>query len=170
MAEIITSVFLIVTFAWSLRRLVTTRSHDASARVTHAGHGIEWVDVWAAGVLFVESAEKYHTRGKIWTPSLMTGIATLGLALFHEQLASRRERRRSLRLTDEELIVGGRLPFHTFTVAWRDIAAITTGDREAAIRTRSGRTRRINLADLENADEVREALATARRRVEATVP
>ena len=56
-------------------------------------------------------------------PQLLTAAATLGLGLFHDKVAARRERRRSLRLTRDHLYVG-RNRFSHFTAKWDDIAAI----------------------------------------------
>ncbi len=168
-AEVITSAFLIVTFVRSLRVFMPRSSHGAAADTAHTHHGIDWVDIWAAAVLFTESAEKYHTRGKIWTPSLLTAIATLGIGLFHDELASWRERQRSLRLTDEDLFVGGR-PFRGVTVRWNEIRSITINEREAEILTRDGRAKKVDFDDLENAAEVRSALSTAQARLPAMSP
>jgi hypothetical protein len=169
-AEIITSAFLITTFARSLRGFLPGRRHVPPSHGAHTHRGVDWVDIWAGGVLFVEAAETWRRTGHIWSPPFLAGVATLAIGLFHGRLASRRERQRSLRLTDDGLTIGARPPFNAFKAEWRDILSITTGEREAEIRTRGGRTRRIDLADLENAHDVRGALATAQRRVGATVP
>ena len=124
------------------------------------------MDVWAAGVLFAEAAEKWRTRGHIWRPETLAALATLGVGLMHGRLAAAGERRRSLRVTSEELSIGGRLRFsRRFTARWSEIAAIEIGEREATVRTHRGKTRRINLADLENAPAVRAALQEAERRL-----
>jgi hypothetical protein len=47
------------------------------------------------------------------------------------------------------------------TARWADIAEIRVGDRDAEVRTRSGRRRRIDLTDMENAAQVRTALLDA---------
>lgn len=156
---IATSALLVTAFGRQLRRL---RRPAAG----HAAHGIDWMDVFAAGVLFAEAAEKWRIRGHIWRPETLAALATLGVGLMHGRLAASGERRRSLRVTNEDLSVGGRLRFsRRFTARWSEIAAIEIGEREAAIRTHRGRTRRINLADLENAPAVRAALQEAERRL-----
>lgn len=134
-------------------------------RQVHAAHGVDWMDIWAAGVLFAEAAEKWRLRGHIWRPETLAAVATLGIGIFHGRLAASNRRRRSLRVTGDGIIIGRR-PFGTFKAAWSEIAAITMTDREATIRTHQGRTRRLNLADLENANQVRDALRVAQRRLE----
>jgi len=145
-----------------LRGIRAARRHAAPE---HRAHAVDWIDIWLAGVMFVEIAERWHLGRKRWSPTLLLAIATLTVGLLHGRIAARAARRRSLRLTDEDLVVGGP-PFRTFRARWSDIAGIDLGDRDAAIRTRDGRTRRLNLADLDHADAVRGALAEARRRVQ----
>lgn len=159
--EIGTSVLLVATIARSIR--------DARRKLTrrpqHA-HGIDWVDIWAAAVLFVEAAERWHLHHHIARPLILTALLTLGMGLSHGRITAFRHRRRSLRISTEGLYVSGR-PFSTFTAPWRDIAAIVIAERSAEIRTRTGRVRRLDLADLENAGDVRKALGEAQARLAA---
>jgi hypothetical protein len=156
---LITGAFLIVTFARTVRGL----RHGGATPHAHA-HGVDWMEIWAAGVLLAEALERWHVRHQVPRPQLLTAVATLGIGVFHERLAARRQRRRSLRLTSDHLYVGGR-PFRHFKARWDDIAEIGLTDRDATIRTHKGRKRRLNLADLENAPEVRVALQEAQRRL-----
>jgi hypothetical protein len=156
---IVTSALLI----GALGRHLQTR-HRRSAE--HAKHGIDWMDIWAASVLFAEAAEKWRTRGHIWRPETLAATATLGVGLLHGRLAEAAERRRSLRLMRDDLSIGGRLRFsRRFTARWDEIASIEVGDRDATVRTHRGKRRRLNLADLENAPDVRAALQAAERRL-----
>jgi hypothetical protein len=158
---IITSALLMTAFT---RHLRTLRPQPA-ALAGHGRHGIDWMDIWAAGVLFAEAAEKWRIRGHIWRPETLAAVATLAIGLGHGKLAARNERRRALRLTDDRLIVGRRF-FGDFKASWDQIAEIVVTDREATIRTHQGKTRRLNLADLENAPAVRDALAIAQTRLD----
>lgn len=156
---IATSALLVTAFGRQVRAL---RGPAAG----HVAHGIDWMDVFAAGVLFAEAAEKWRIRGHIWRPETLAALATLGVGLMHGRLAAAGERRRSLRVTNEDLSIGGLFRFsRRFTVRWSEIAAIEIGEREATVRTHRGKTRRINLADLENAPAVRAALQEAERRL-----
>jgi hypothetical protein len=160
-AEIVTSVVL-------LRLLVRSIRAVRAPRAEHAHHGVDWYDVWAAGMLFLEAAERYHLRHRIPAATLTTAAATLAIGLLHGRLAARNEQRRSMRLTRDHLVIGGRNKFvKAFRARWDEIADIQIGDREAAIRTRHGKTRRLSLADLENAPAVREALTRAQQRLPA---
>jgi hypothetical protein len=50
---------------------------------------------------------------------------------------------------------------------WGEIASIDIADRWATVRTRTGRQRRLDLSDLDDAAAVRRVLEVARVRVEA---
>jgi hypothetical protein len=142
---------------------VTNRRKPAQA---HGAHGVDWMDIFAAGVLFAEAAEKIRTRGHIWRPETLAASATLGLGLFHGRLAAGAAKRRTLRVTQDQLYVAGRLRFsRPFTARWDEIEQITIGERFAEILLNSGRRRRIDFKDLDNAPDVREALLAAQRRL-----
>src|SRR5471030_93699 len=156
---IITSALLLAAF---VKHLHTLRTHTT----THAAHGVDWMDIFAAGVLFAEGVEKYRIRGHLFRPEFLATAATLGIGLFHGRLAAAAARRRSLRITADHLYIGGRLRFsRALTARWDEISEITITDREAVICTRAGRRRRLNLADLENAPAVRDALYAAQQRL-----
>jgi len=159
--EIGTSVLLVATIARSIRGA----RKNGQRGLPHA-HGIDWVDIWAAAVLFVEAAERWHLRHHMPRPLILTAFVTLGLGLFHGRITAFRRRRRSLRISAEGIYVSGR-PFNTFTARWPDIAAIVVTERSAEIRTRHGRVRRLDLADLENADAIRAAFEDARAHIAA---
>jgi hypothetical protein len=161
-AEVVTSAFLVITVVRAMRE---ARQGVAGHR-SHSAHGVDWAHIWAAGVLFAEAGERWHLRHHIAIPTILTALLTLGLGGFHGRLAAFGERRRSLRL-DEFGVSVPRRPFGTFTVSWKDVIAISVTEREATIRARDGRTRRINLLDLHNATDVRGALAVAEERVRA---
>src|SRR5476651_1782802 len=77
---IATSALLLAAFVKHLRQL-RTPAHE------HAAHGIEWIDVWAAGVLFAEGVEKYQIRGHLWRPEFLAAAATLFVGLLHGRFA-----------------------------------------------------------------------------------
>jgi hypothetical protein len=156
---IITSALLMGAFG---RHLRTQRRQAAE----HGKHGVDWMDIWAAGVLFAEAAEKWRTRGHIWRPETLAAMATLAVGLLHGRLAQDTERRHSLRLTRDDLSIGGRLRFsRRFTARWDEIASIDVTERDAIVRTDRGKHRRLNLHDLENAPDVRAALQAAEQRL-----
>jgi len=137
----------------------------------HHAHGVDWMDIFAAAVLFAEVAERYqlnhHTH--VSRPLVLTALLTLGLGLFHGRMSAWTGRRRSIRVDDAGVSVGGP-PFRRLRAAWSDLASIAVNDRDAEIRTKAGRTRRIDLNDLDNAADVRRALIDARDRLAALPP
>jgi hypothetical protein len=165
-AGMITAGLLIAAFARAVRGVA--RARGTHAHPAHHHHAVDWIDIFAAAMLFAEAAEKYHLRGHIWRPETLAAVATLAIGLLHGRLAARNEQRRSMRLTGDHLVIGGRNKFvRRFTARWDEIADISIGDREASIRTHQGKTRRLNLADLENAPAVRDALTRAQERLAA---
>ena len=50
---ILTSALLMTAFGRHVRTF-------ASPPTAHAAHGVDWMDVWAAGVLFAEAVEKWR--------------------------------------------------------------------------------------------------------------
>ena len=144
----------------ALRRAAGT-SHAPHA---HAQHGVAWFDVFAAGVLLAEAAEHVHVTHHWKRPVLLTAALTLALGLFHGRIESWAEDKRALKVSDEGLSVGRR-PFGIFRAKWGELQAIEIGERYASIRTRTGRVRRIDLHDSENADALRAALAEAQARL-----
>jgi len=173
--EIASSALLLGSVARSLRaarRGRTAAAHDGApppdayahdAVDPHVAHGIDWVDIFAAGVLSVEAWSQWYTRHHIARPTILLAATTLAMGLLHGRLAGRIARRRALRLTDQGLAIGGRF-FRRFSARWDEIDRIDIGDDEATITTMTGRSRRIDLADLRNATAVRSLLYAARAR------
>lgn len=161
-AGIAISGFLGVSIVRGLR--AARRGPTSAHHHDHQGHGVDWTDIWVAGVLFTEAAETWHVRHHIAGPVILTGVVTLGLGLFHGRMAARVERRRSLRLTGERLVVGGP-PWKRLNARWGDITHINMTEHEAVIHTHKGRRRRIDFLDLENAADVRAALEQAQQRL-----
>ena len=159
--EIVTSACLIAAIVRAFRA-----ARKAGVSGLHHGHGVNWIDLWAAGVLLAEAAERWHLNHHIARPIILNAVLTIFLALFHDRLAGYGERRRSLRLSDDGVYVGGR-PFNNFRAPWEQIAAIAVDQRRAEIRTRAGGVRRIDLADMENAPAVRDALLKGQQHLEA---
>ena len=158
--EVVTSAFLIVTIVREFRAL----RHGGHSR--HGSHSVDWAHIWSAGVLFAEVGERWHLHHHLARPMIVSAVFTLALGLFHGRITDRASGRRSLRLDDDGLRLA-RFPRRPLAGAWRDVAAIEIGERDATIRMRDGRRRRLNLADLENAGDVRRALETARQRFQA---
>jgi len=161
LTEIVTSAFLIGSLVKNIR---AARRHAVPEAVHHGG--VDWVDVWAAGVLFAEAGEQWQLKHHLARPIILNALLTLVLGFTHGRMAALRHRRRAMRLTDTGIHVAGK-PFMAFRATWTDIASVTVGDASAEIRTRAGQIRRVDLLDLENAAEVRAALYEAQRRARA---
>lgn len=162
--EIGTSVLLIRAIVSSFREARVHR-HESH----HPAHGVDWADIWAAGVLFAEAAERWHLTHHIARPVILTAFVTLGLGLFHGRMATSRARRRVLRVDDTGIYVKSR-PFNAFEARWREIADIDVTGDAAAIRTRAGKARRLDLADLQGAAAVRAALGAAQEHLKSLPP
>lgn len=157
--EIATSALLLGSVVREVRRVRGGDSHAA-----HSSHGVDWFHIFAAAVMTAEVAEHYHLTHHWRRPTILLAIFTLGLGILHGRLERFSARRQSLRLDDDGIYVGGR-PWGSFRASWPEIESIEIGPRYATIRARSGRERRIDLNDCQNAAEVRAAIATARNRL-----
>ena len=156
--EIATSALLFGTVARELRGLTRRHPH------VHSPHSVDWFHVFAAGVLLAEALERWHLTHHWARPTLLLSAVTLALGLFHGRIEAGAQRRRALRLDAGGIYVGGK-PFRPFRATWDDVASIEIGPRYATIRTRTGRERRLDLGDLEDAAAVRAALTDARSRL-----
>jgi hypothetical protein len=160
--EIATSVALLGTVVREIRAMRRPKVH-----IEHAHHGVDWVHIFAATVLVAEVLEHYHLTHHIRRPTILTAIVTLGLGLGHGRLQALSDRRRALRVEDDEILIGGGKFFRTFRARWADVTSIDVGEKYATIKTLDGRERRLNLSDLHGAEQVRTVLAEAQQRVAA---
>jgi hypothetical protein len=157
--EVVTSGLLLVSVVRGLRE--ARRPHVSHA---HAGN-VSWGEIWAASVLMAEWWERWHEGHHRSRPILLVAAVTLLLGLNHGRIVRFVQRRRALTLTDEHFAVGKRLFWRRFRVPWAQLADISVTPSEARVRLVSGAVHRINLADLDNVDEVRAGLEVARQRL-----
>jgi hypothetical protein len=162
--EIGASVLLIVSVARAIRK---ARRPAHAAEVPHHHHGVDWIDIFTAAVLFAEAWEHYHVTHHVKRPTVVLGLALLLIGLIHGRIVRRAERRFTLRIEDEGLYVGGK-PFRSLRAKWTDIAAIDVGGRYGTITLKDGRVRKLDLPDLEGSNHVRAALAAAQQRLGST--
>jgi hypothetical protein len=147
-------------------RAVRRVRHGTPGPRSHAhSPGVDWIDVFVAGVLGAEALERWHTHHHIARPTILLAITVLTLGIAHRRIAAFAQRKRSLRVTYNGISIPRR-PFGRFTAKWSELDAITIGEREASVRARAGRSRRVDLTDAENGSEVRAALDTARERLD----
>jgi hypothetical protein len=158
--EIVSAAALIVLTARELR---TALRSPHPAHPEH--HGVDWVDIAAGLVLTAEVLEHWHVTGHIARPTVLTAIVTFALGFSHGRIHGFAGRRRVLRVDEDGIAISGR-PFKVrrLEAAWRDLRSIEIGERWALISTRSGRKRKLDLADLDTEVPARAALIEARRR------
>lgn len=138
------------------------------------GHESKHVGVLnlVAGVaLLTEWGVSVADGGKLFRPSLVMGLLSLGLGLFHARVQRGRKNRRTLRM-DADGLAFWLNPFRRFRVRWVELAWISVQPTEIRLRRLSGRQHRIPLRRLENAPEVSAAVLAASRDagVESRIP
>jgi hypothetical protein len=158
--EIVTSLVVIVLFARQVR------GARGGAHRAHHAHSIDWLDVGLAGMLIVEAAS-HHQETNHWPrPTLLLAATMLVIGLTHGGVMAFARRRRSLRI-DRTGVSRGMRFFRRFSATWDRIAGIRIGESRAVIALNGGDEHVIDLADLDNADAVRNALQAAHRKWEA---
>ena len=162
--EIVSAGALIVLTMRELRDVLPSRAHAAHDH----HHRVDWVDIAAGFMLVAEVLEHWHVTGHIKRPVVLTAILTFAMGLSHGRMHRHIRDRRMLRVTDAGITIPGR-PFKARKIeaAWHDLRSIEVGERWAAVTTRTGRQRKIDLFDLETEAPVRAALLAARDRLAA---
>jgi hypothetical protein len=161
--ELLSAAVLIVLTAREFKRVARPTAHD---HPPHQHHGVDWVDIAAGFMLVAEALEHWHLKHHIARPTILTAIMTFALGLSHGRIVKRVARRRILRVHDEGLLVPGH-PFkgRTIDARWDEVASVEVGEKWAIIKTRSGRSRRLNLPDIHNEPQLRAALIEAQNRI-----
>ncbi|MFI5311979.1 MAG: hypothetical protein ACHQQ3_12140 [Gemmatimonadales bacterium] len=159
LTEIVTTALLLTSIMRTIRE-----ARSSAPPPPHSGD-ISWGEIWAASVLMAEWWERWHEGHHRSRPTLLLAAVTLLVGLFHGRVTRAVQRRRALTLTDDSFSVGGRRLWSRFRSSWDELATISITPTEARVRTLSDKVWKIDLADLENADEVRSALEVARKRL-----
>jgi hypothetical protein len=124
--------------------------------------GIGWVNVIVGAVLICESALQTHEGSKWFTPTLLTGLVSIGLGIFQGRLRARKQKRRerSIRITDDGIAI--RLAkFRRFDQAWSNIRSIEERDGVFTISPHEGRAAKIRVRRYDNPDDIAAALRSA---------
>jgi hypothetical protein len=158
--EVASSLLLIAAFT---RRL---REHWRASRAphpqeAHSASRFDWLEIFTAAVLVVEALEHQHRTGHLPRPTLLLAAVLLVLGLCHSWIHASAARRLVLRV-DERGVAARLSRLRRFSIAWQDLAAVEIGERKATFVTRSGRRKGLDLADLHDAHEVRQALLAVR--------
>jgi len=159
LAEVAIGAVVIVSFVRAMRgaKQKVAASHHGSH------HGPDWLDLFLAAMLVVEAVVHQQETGHLPRPTLLMAAVMMVLGLAHGRIATASERRRSLQVSDAGVTVGGRF-FTRFTASWNQIADVRITERDAAVVTTDGRTRRFDLADIANLHEVQPVLEDMARR------
>ena len=109
-------------------------------------------------MLEAECLHVYMERGRVPRPAAVTAAVTLGLALFQPRLKRRRMERRSVRVSDDGVLVRlGR--FRSFSAAWGEITGLRRAGATLHIDLSGGRTRTLGFRSVSNRDEAFALLA-----------
>lgn len=169
-AEVLSSALVLGAFVVALVTAVRAKPGDQQPHDS----GIDWVDLLLAGMFAVEAVAHHHEANHWPRPTVVLAATMLVLAVLHRPIAALSRRRRGLIMSNKGLRVGR--PFRRFQADWSMLKPITVGDRWAVLETIHGDVHRIDLSDLGNERQVREALReaevlrTAKRRFSAKTP
>jgi mannose-6-phosphate isomerase-like protein (cupin superfamily) len=152
-AEILASALVLAGFVRSLVKAASPSDE------LHAPPFVDWVDLLLAAMLAVEAVAHHYETAHWPRPTLLTAATMLIIALFHGPVTLFARRRRGLVMSNKGLSVGH--PFRRFTADWSELKPIVVTERTAVLETMHGATHRIDLGDLGNEKQVREALREA---------
>lgn len=149
--------------AYGSRHLLQRRAGPAHTP-NHAHAAVEWENFIAAALVLAEGWEhRMHGGHHFPRPAILLAAVLVVTGLLHGRLMRAAERRRALRVDDEGLYMPGRKFQRKIEAKWADLASIELGERWAVVTTRMGRSRTLDLVDLDRGEEVRHALEAARR-------
>ena len=154
-AELLTSVLVLGAFLWSL---ATMRARTDAAQ-THEPHGVDWVDL-LLGAMFAVEAAAHHYETNHWPrPTILLAATMVVVGLLHGPITAMARRRRGLEITNKGLRIGRGL--RRFAADWADLKPIAISERWAVLETTNGTQHRVDLSDLGNEQQVRDALREA---------
>jgi mannose-6-phosphate isomerase-like protein (cupin superfamily) len=169
-AEVLVSTLVLVAFVRALVSAFKAKPDDHQP----SRFGIDWVDLLLAA-MFVVEAVAHHDETNHWSgPTVVLAATMFTTAILHRPISTLARRRRGLIMSNKGLRVGRR--FHRFKADWSILKPITVSERWAVLETLDGRVHRIDLSDLGNERQVREALReaevlrTAKRRFSPKTP
>jgi hypothetical protein len=161
-AEVVTSLLVAGAFARAVRK--TLSSSNSVVDEHQQAHGVDWVDLFLAGMLVTEALVHRRETGHLPRPTVLLAAVVGVSGLLHGWLHKWGQRRRALRVTEEGISVSRRRRTR-LKATWAELSRIELTAREALIVTRTGVERRIDLTDLKNPAPIVVALTAARERL-----
>lgn len=122
-------------------------------------YGINWLNVFAAGVMFCEVWQKWEVVGRFWSPTFLTAVVTLGIGILNPRLARRRARRRQLVLDDSGVEMRTGRFRRVVAARWDELESIAFEPAGIRFRRRSGAEHAVGLRFFANAADASAALA-----------
>jgi mannose-6-phosphate isomerase-like protein (cupin superfamily) len=169
-AEVLVSTLVLVAFVLALVTAVRATPGDRPLEPA----GLDWVDLLLAAMFTVAAVAHHHETTHWPGPTVLLAATMLVSAMLHRPIATSARRRRGLVMSNKGLRVGR--PLRRFRAEWSALQPITVGERWAVLETTDGRVYRLDLLDLGNQQQVREALheaevlRTAKRRFSPKTP
>jgi mannose-6-phosphate isomerase-like protein (cupin superfamily) len=154
-AEVLASTLVLAAFVYAFAAAVRAKPGDREPE--HPS--IDWVDLLLAAMFAVEAIAHHHETNHWPRPTVLLAATMFVLAILHGPIATVARRRRGLIMSNKGLRVGR--PFRRFRAEWSVLKPITVGARWAVVETIDGRVHKIDLSDLGNEGQVREALREA---------
>jgi hypothetical protein len=151
--EIVLAILVLGALVVELR---AARHHAKAGTQHHPAFG--WFDLAAGAMLIFEAFHGATHKPGYMRPQFLSGVATIGIGLFHKRLHSFHQRRMYLKLDESGLEYrNGR--FRRFSAAWEEIEAVTINEKRAEFHWKGGRRRRIALNRFGNGEAIRQALS-----------
>lgn len=163
-AEVLVAVLVIGSVARGFRKLF---AKGASSEHAGAAHDVDWIDIFLGAMLLVEAFAKFHATARLPRATILLGVVLITVGILHGRIAKWGDRRLQLTVDDTGISVPGRF-LRRLTLAWPEVAEITIGPATARVIAVDGRDQSLDLSDAINRDAIRQLLAEAKARLDAS--
>jgi hypothetical protein len=154
--ELAIALAVLASFVKEIRADIRAGRHLAHGMEASHHGGIGWFDLAAGVLLIYEAFHGAHHKPGYLRPQFFSGVATLGLGIFHARIEAMQHRRRYLKLDETGLEI--RVKFRRRSFLWEDLASIDTEGPFAVFHLKNGGRHKVRLNLLHNADAVRQAI------------
>ena len=124
---------------------------ESKRKAAHGHALVNFVDIFAGVVLFVEGLNIYHPN-KWFQPAhgyFFIGVVTMAKGVFHSSLPQVRRI-----IVDEHGFMVKTSLFRNVRMAWKDVASLRTNNSNISVKTHSGKFQTISLRRVGNKEEV----------------